>query len=154
MAHEIKQIRVSSNDGIELDVIIDGETHEVRPGIVEILRVEAILDELGIEKGVPFTKQQMPPLVDAMIEHIGVPHTAQIRALGPKAQMRVATELLRIFNDVIGDPQPAPEEGTSRSSDPMRAELPEPSESPEEPVSRFSTSSAGATSGSERSSEG
>lgn len=154
MAHEIKQIRVSENDGIRLDVIVDGDTLEVRPGIVEILRVEAILDELGIEKGVPFTKQQMPTMVEAMIEHIGVPHSARIRALGPKAQMVVATELLRIFNDVIGDPRPAPEEGTSRSSDPMRAELPEPSASPEEPVSHFSTSSAGATSGSERSNGG
>ena len=154
MAHEIKEVAVSSDDGIRLDVIVDGEKLELRPGIVEILRVEAILDELGIAKDMPITKQQMPTLVDAMIEHVAVPHTARIRQLGPKAQMRVASELLRIFNDVIGDPRPAPEEGTERSSDPMRAELPEPSASPEEPVSHFSPSSVGATSGSERANGG
>ncbi len=160
MPHEVKQIRLPARDSIDLNIVIDGETLEVRPGIVDILRVEAVLDEIGVEKGAPISKQQMPDLIDAMIQHLAVPHTAAVRALGPKSQMRVAGELLRIFNDVIGEPTAPTGEGTETSSDPtgspapLRAQLPEPSASPEEPVSRFSMSSSGATDGSEPSSGG
>lgn len=154
MAREHKQLAVSSEDGIRLDVIVDGEKLEVRPGIVQVLRVDAICTEIGLEPGLPVSKAQMAPLVDALIEHIGVPHTAVIRRLGPKAQMRVAAELLRIFNDVLGEPAALNGGAAPVSADPTPAPPPDSSELPEGPASEFSMSSGGGTPVSAPSSEG
>lgn len=97
-----RMVSVSSDDGVKLDLKIDGEVCQVRPGIVDILRMKAIFDTEGVAAGAPITAAQMPAIIEGLLEHLGKPHTERILALPPAAQMKVASELLRIFNETIG----------------------------------------------------
>lgn len=137
-------VSVSSDDGVKLDIKIDGEKHEIRPGIVDILRMKAIFEAEDVVPNTPVTDAQMPAIVEGLLKHLSKPHTDRILALPPAAQMKVASELLRIFNETLGvDEQEVP------GPDPISAF----SASPEVPALVSTPSSGGAGDGSEPSSE-